>query len=129
MTQRDRDAAHDAAVGGGGPRIVRRAPRLERLHPPLDEPQRPLRGQADAPPIPFHPVQPALRHVVRIEFAALGERLGEQQRQRRVIVERGALGGWRQVPHALRKGVADRRGGTEPLGGHAELVADHQPQQ
>src|SRR2546428_406840 len=68
-------------------------------------------------------------HVVGVEVALLRERLREQQRHRRVVVEGGAFGRGGEIAHALGERFPDRLRGAEPLGRYAQLVADYEPEQ
>src|SRR2546422_7079653 len=108
--------------------IAGEPPGLERLGPPFDLLERPLRREADAPPVDPHPPHPPLRDVAGVEVAPLHQRLGEQQGHRRVVVESGSLGWGGEVANPARKRRADRLRGAESLGRHAKLVARNQTQ-
>src|SRR2546429_1447320 len=128
IAQRNRDAAHHGAVRRS-PRVVGQPAGFERLGTPLDESQGTLCRETDAAPVPLHPLHPAVRHVVRVEVALLRQRFGKEQRHRSVVVKWRPLGRRREITYALGKRLTDRRGGAQGLGGDAELVPDHKPEQ
>src|SRR6266853_1722717 len=51
------------------------------------------------------------------------------RKARWVVIVRRPFGRRREIAHALGERLADGLGGAEPLGGHGELVPDHEPEQ
>ena len=131
VAEGDGEAAHHGPVARRRPGIgiAGQPPGLERIGPSFDLLERPLRGEADAPPVDPHPPRPPLRDVAGVEVTPLHQRLGEQQGHSRVVVERRSPGRGGEVANAARKRRADRLRGAESLGGHAELVARHETEQ
>jgi hypothetical protein len=124
VSQRHREAAHDAAVSRRAIRIllIGEASGLERLLPTVDQGERAFGGQSNAPAIHLHPFHPAAGHVRRVEPVARKQGLAEQQGHRGVVIVGRVLGRRGEISDAIGERFADGIRRSQVLGRDAELI-------